>query len=187
MAHHRAALRRGAVLLACVLLLGCGGRGGAGGGGWAASGGPFAASGRDRYAGRYEGQRLPPDITASGACRGRARAVRFEVENGIIEMRTNRSSAARRKAELWGAVSADGQVAMRPASGKRTVIGRIEGDRLTATDTQEGQAIAQAAAQGGKAPCMYRYEATRVGARSFPRAGGEAAAGPPPVEGFAQP
>ncbi|MCK8215280.1 hypothetical protein LW982_18005, partial [Erwinia amylovora] len=84
--------------------LGCGGRGGAGGGGWAASGGPFAASGRDRYAGRYEGHRLPPDITASGTCRGRARPVRFEVENGIIEMRTSRSSAARRKAELWGAV-----------------------------------------------------------------------------------
>jgi hypothetical protein len=194
--HHAAALRNGvAALLACALLLGCGGAGGAGGGS-GGSGGLFGASRRDRFDGRYEGQRLPPDITAStSTCRGRARAVRFEVQNGIIEMRTSRSVAKARRAELWGAVSTDGQVAMRPASGKRTVVGRIEGDRLTATDTQEGQATAQTAAQGGRVPCLYRYEATRVGssaARSASRDGGNAAAtaaaaGPPPVEGFAQP
>ena len=189
MAHH-AASRRGAALLACALLLGCGGGGGAGGSGGGVSGssGLSAASGRDRYAGRYEGQRLPPDVTASDTCRGRAREVRFEVENGIIEMRTNRRAGSRRKAELWGAVSTDGQVAMRPASGKRTVAGRIEGDRLTATDTQDPQAVAQAAAQGRKAPCLYRYEATRVGSRSGARHAGDAAgAGAPPVEGLPQP
>jgi hypothetical protein len=186
MAHHRAAFRQGAALLACALLLGCGGgRSGAVGGG-GGSGGASAASGRERYEGLYEGQRLPPDITASNTCRGRARAVRFEVENGIIEMRTNRRAGIRRKAELWGAVSTDGQLAMRPASGKRAVVGRIEGDRLTAMDTQDPQAVAQIAARGGKAPCLYRYEATRVGSRSATR-GSEDAAGAPPVERFPQP
>ena len=106
--------------------------------------------------------------------------------NGIIEMRTNRRAGDKRRADLWGAVSTDGQVAMRPTSGKRTVVGRIEGDRLTAVDTEEGQAVAQAIAQGGKVPCQYRYEATRVGARSAAARGG-GAAGPPPVEGLAQP
>ncbi len=186
---HRAAFRRGVAPLACALLLGCGGGSGAGGGG-AGSGGAPAASGRERYGGVYEGQRLPAEFAASNTCRGRPRAVRFEVENGIIEMRTARSAAKRRKAELWGAVSTDGQVAMRPASGKRAVVGRIEGDRLTATDTQDAQAVAQTAAQGGKAPCLYRYEAARVGPRSAARGGGgdgAAAAGAPPVEGVPQP
>ena len=191
MAHHHADFLRGAALLACAFLLGCGGGSGAGSGGGAAGGGSAglsAAPGRDRYQGRYEGHRLPPpDAAALGsACRARSRPVRFEVENGIIEMRTERrAGSSRRKAELWGAVSTDGQVAMRPASGKRTVVGRIEGDRLTAADTQDAQAIAQAAAQGGKAPCLYRYEATRVGAPSARRGDGVGAA--PPVEGLPQP
>ena len=187
MAHHRAASRQGAALLACALLLGCGGGGGGAGGGGGRGGGGVgasAASGRERYAGLYEGQRLPADTSASNTCRGRARPVRFEVENGIIEMRTSRSATKRRKAELWGAVSTDGQVAMRPASGKRTVVGRIDGDRLTATDTQDPQATAQVAAQGGRTPCLYRYEAARVGPRSAARGGGDAA---PPVEGVPQP
>ncbi len=164
MAPHRAASRRGAAaLLACALLLGCGGRGG-GAGAEVRGSAPAAAGGRDRHEGRYEGHRLPADIAANTACRGRPRPVRFEVENGIIEMRTEgRAGGARRRAGLWGAVSTDGQVAMRPASGKRTVVGRIESDRLSAMDTQDTQAIAQAAAQGGKMPCLYRYEATRVG------------------------
>jgi hypothetical protein len=190
MADLRAASRRAAALLACVLLLGCGAGGGAGGGGRGGGGpGLSAASGRDRFDGRYEGQRLPPDIAASNAsCRARARPVRFEVRNGIIEMRTNRRAGDRRKADLWGAVSTDGQVAMRPTSGKRTVVGRIEGDRLTATDTQEGQAVAQTAAQGGKVPCLYRYEAARVAPRSALGHGGEeAAAAAPPVERVPQP
>ena len=186
MPHHRAVFRQGAALLACALLLGCGGGSGAAGGGGTGSG-VSAASGRERYEGLYEGQRLPADTSASNTCRGRGRAVRFEVENGIVEMRTNRSAAKRRKAELWGAVSTDGQVAMRPASGKRAVVGRIEGDRLTAADTQDPQAVAQTAAQGGKAPCLYRYEAARVGSRSDARGGGDAAASAPPVERFTQP
>lgn len=187
MANHRAASHRGAALLACALLLGCGGAG-SGGGGGGSGGGVLAASGRDRFDGRYEGQRLPPDITASNTCRGRGRAVRFDVRNGIIEMRTNRRAGDKRRADLWGAVATDGQVAMRPTSGKRTVTGRIEGDRLTATDTEEGQAVAQAAAQSGKVPCLYRYEAARVGARSARGHRGDAAgAGAPPVEGFPQP
>ena len=191
MAENHAALRRGAALLACALLLGCGGgdRAGGGGGAGGGSGGLFAASGRDRFDGRYEGQRLPADTAASSTCRGRARAVRFEVENGIVEMRTNRRAAGSpRRAELWGAVSTDGQVAMRPTSGKRMVSGRIEGDRLTATDTQEAQTAAQTVSQGGKMPCLYRYEATRVGSRSARRQGGDAAgAAAPPIEGLPQP
>ena len=184
---HRAVLRQGAALLACALLLGCGGGGGAGGGG-AAGAGVSAASGRERYEGRYEGHRFPVD-TAAATCRSRAREVRFEVENGIVEMRTGRRVRQGRKAELWGAVSTDGQVAMRPASGRRTVVGRIEGDRLAATDTQDAQAIAQAAAKGGKVPCLYRYEAVRVGPRSAFRGGGDASAADaaPPVERVPQP
>lgn len=183
MASVQAAFRKGAVLLACTLPLGCGS--GPGGGG----GGLFAAPGRDRHDGRYEGQRLPPDIIASTTCRARARAVRFDVRNGIIEMRTNRRASDRRRPELWGAVSTDGQVTMRPTSGRRAVVGRIEGDRLTATDTEEGQAMAHAAVQGGKTKCRFRYEAVRVGSRSGPGGGGDASgmAGAPPGEGFPQP
>ncbi|MBD0272647.1 MAG: hypothetical protein ICV73_12050, partial [Acetobacteraceae bacterium] len=164
MAHrHHAAARRCAALIVCAFLLGCGGGSGVGVGGAGSGGsaGLSAAPGRDRYQGRYEGHRLPPDAAAAApggsTCRARARPVRFVVENGIIEMRTERrAGGSRRKAELWGAVSADGQVAMRPASGKRTVVGRIEGDRLTAADAQDAQTLAQAAAQGGKVPCLYR-------------------------------
>jgi hypothetical protein len=189
MAEPHAALRRGAALLLCALLLGCGGGGGpgaaSGGGG---IGGLFTGSGRDRFDGRYEGNRLAPGMDAASTCRARPRPVRFEVRNGIIEMRTNRRAGDKRKADLWGAASTDGQVAMRPTSGKRTVVGRIEGDRLTAIDTQEGQAIAQVAAQGGRVPCLYRYEATRVASRSDPgRRGNAAGDGAPPFEGFPQP
>jgi hypothetical protein len=182
------AFRHGAALLFCALpLLGCGGVGGPGRGA-----GPAAAAPADRarFEGRYEGRLFPQDTAGPNACRGRARAVRFEVENGIIEMRSARSVGSRRKADLWGAVSADGQVTMRPVSGKRTVVGRIEGDRLTAVDTQETQALAQTALQGGRTPCQYRYEAARVGSASASSdRGGSTAAGvgAPPSERFPQP
>lgn len=181
---HRAVPRRAAALLACALLLGCAAGSGAGGG---SGGGTSGASGRDRFDGRYEGTRLPSVAAdAASACRARARAVRFEVRNGIVEMRTNRRAGDKRAADLWGAVSTDGQVSMRPTSGKRTVAGRIEGDRLTAADTQEGQTVAQNVAAGGRAPCLYRYEATRVTGRSTVRGGGDGADAPP-VEGVPQP
>jgi hypothetical protein len=111
MAHRHAAVRRYAALLFCAFLLGCGGGGsGAGASGAGGAGGGLSpAPGRDRYQGRYEGHRLPPDAAAAAApgstCRARPRPVRFEVENGIIEMRTERRAGGnRRKAELWGAV-----------------------------------------------------------------------------------
>lgn len=183
------AFRHGAALLFCALpLLGCGG--GAGGPGGGAGPSAASASERARYEGRYEGRRFPQDSAGPDACRGRARAVRFEVENGIIEMRSARSVGSRRRADLWGAVSSDGQVTMRPASGKRTVVGRIEGDRLTAADALDTQALAQTVLQGGRTPCQYRYEATRVGSASAsPGRGGSAAAGvgAPPSERFPQP
>lgn len=188
MADHHTASRRAAALLACALLLGCAGGGGTGGGGGGggSGGGLFGASNRDRFDGRYEGSRLPPAADAASTCRARPRAVRFDVRSGIIEMRTNRRAGDKRNADLWGAVSTDGQVAMRPTSGKRTVAGRIDGDRLTAADTQEGSTSAQTVAAGGKPPCLYRYEAVRVSARSAPRGGGDGA-GAPPVERFPQP
>lgn len=177
MAH--TAFRHGAVLLLCALpLLGCGG-GGTGGGFSAAS------PGRERFDGRYEGRRFPRETTGPGACRGHARAVRFEVENGIVEMRSARPVRNKRRADLWGAVSADGQVTMRPASGKRTVVGRIEGDRLTAADTQDTQALVENALRNSRPPCLYRYEATRVG--SGADRAGSAALGAPPSEGVPQP
>ncbi len=185
------AFRHGAALLLCALpLLGCGS--GGGGNGAAGGGGRLSAASpadRGRFEGRYEGRRLPQTTAGPNSCRGQAQAVRFEVENGIIEMRSARSVGRKRRADLWGAVSADGQVTMRPASGKRIVAGRIEGDRLTATDTQESQALAQAALQGGRTPCQYRYEATRVGPASGPDrgGGGTAALGAPPGEGVPQP
>ena len=183
------ALRHGAALLLCALpLLGCAAAGGAGEGGSPSAANP---AGRERFEGRYEGRRLPQDAAGPDACRGRARAVRFEVENGIIEMRSARSVGSRRRADLWGAVAADGQVTMRPASGKRAVLGRIEGDRLTAADVLEAQTLAQTALQGGRPPCQYRYEATRVGSASALLGRGGAAAagavGAPPGERFPQP
>lgn len=180
------ASRHGAVSLFCALaLLGCAGSDGAGGGGGLVG----APSDRGRFEGRYEGRRLPQDAAGANACRGQARAVRFEVENGIIEMRPARPGRNKRRADLWGAVATDGQVTMRPASGKRTVVGRIQGDRLTAADTQESETLAQNALQGGRPPCQYRYEATRVPAGSGAERGGTAAAaaGAPPVERFPQP
>lgn len=188
------ALRTGAALLLCALpLLGCGAATGGAGGGRGLAAASAAAADRGRFEGRYEGRRFPQDTAGPNACRGQARAVRFEVENGIIEMRSSRPARNKRKADLWGAVSADGQVTMRPASGKRTVVGRIEGDRLTANDTQEPQALAQTALQSGRTPCQYRYEATRVGPGSALGRGGDvaaaavAAAGAPPSERFPQP
>lgn len=180
------AFRHGAALLFCALpLLGCGGAGGGTGPSSAAS-----SVGRGRFDGRYEGRRFAQNTAGPNACRSQARAVRFEVDNGIIEMRSARPVRNTRRAGLWGAVSADGQVTMRPASGKRTVVGRIEGDRLTANDTQESRAPAQTLPQGGRTPCLYRYEATRVGSASgFPDRGGSAAAGVVllPGERFPQP
>ena len=71
-------------------------------------------------------------------------------------------------------------------------IGRAsEAPGSRAADAQDAQTLAQAAAQGGKVPCLYRYEATRVGgAPSASRRGGDAAGGVggvPPVERFPQP
>lgn len=184
------AFRHGAALLLCALpLLGCGGATGGAGGGKGLS--AVSSADRARFEGRFEGRRFPQDSPGPNACRGQARAVRFEVENGIIEMRSARPARNKRKADLWGAVAADGQVTMRPTSGKRMVVGRIEGDRLTATDTQESQALAQTILQGGRVPCQYRYEASRVGAAASASSdrGGSAAAGvgAPPSERFPQP
>lgn len=176
------AFRHGAALLFCALpLLGCGGGGAAGGGGPSA-----APAGRERFEGRYEGRRLPQEAPGGpNACRGRARAVRFDVENGIIEMRSARPARNKRGPDLWGAVSADGQVTMRPASGKRTVVGRIQGGRLAAADTQDAQALVENALQSGRSPCLYRYEATRTGSNAD--RGGGAAFGAPPGERVPQP
>ncbi|MBD0273843.1 MAG: hypothetical protein ICV73_18185 [Acetobacteraceae bacterium] len=185
------ALRHGAALLLCVLpLLGCAGAAGGSGGGKGLSG--TSPADRTRFEGRYEGRRFPQESGGPNSCRGQARTVRFEVENGIIEMRSVRPARNKRKADLWGAVAADGQVTMRPTSGKRMVIGRIEGDRLTATDTLEPQALAQTALEGGRTPCQYRYEATRVGSASAlsgrgGRAADTAGVGAPPSERFPQP
>jgi hypothetical protein len=108
----------------------------------------------------------------------------FEVDDGTIEMRSSRRRrGARRKADLWGTVAASGELALRQAGGKRSVVGRIDGDRLTAADVPERQTF-----QGGdRIPCFYRYEATRRPGGSNPGRDGNAAAaasvthGPPPI------
>ena len=151
-AHGRAAP---AALLACALLLGCAD----GGTGGAAGGGPAMAE-RERFEGLYRGRQFPSDANGASACSGRAREVWFEVEDGAIEMHNSRHRRNRRKLGLLGTVSADGSVAMRQADGGRTVVGRIEGDRLTAATVQDAQDV-QAVQAGGRPPCAYRYEATR--------------------------
>lgn len=178
-AHERRAVA--AALLACVLLLGCstGGVGVGGGRGGA------PAPDRGRFNGLYQGRQFPTATNSVAACRGRTREVWFEVENGTVEMRNARHRRNRRKLNMLGTVSADGSVAIRQAAGGRSVAGRIEGDRLTAATVQDAQ-DAQVIQSGGKAPCAFRYEATRVASSGSGRDDG-AAAFAPPVERFPQP
>lgn len=179
---HAAHGRGAAALLACTLLFGC--AGGAG------SGGAPAAADRGRPKDLYQGRQFPSGAnSAAAACRDRAREVWFEVEDGAIEMRNSRHRRNRRKLGLVGTVSADGSVAMREADGARAVVGRIEGDRLTAATVQDALDL-QAVQAGGKQPCAYRYEATRRPGPSSPgRDDGTApaAAAAPPVERVPQP
>jgi len=156
---------RAAALLACALLLGCAGGGRSGGGTGDApvpggGAGPAAMGERGRFQGLYQGRQFPSDTNSASNCRSRAREVWFEVEGGSIEMRNNRHRRNKRKLGLIGTGSPEGSVAMRQADGGRTVVGRIEGDRLTAATVQDGQDL-QAVQAGGKPPCAYRFEATR--------------------------
>jgi hypothetical protein len=151
-----AALRRGAAVIAvlacCAPLLGCAG-----------SSGPSAAMAPDRggrFEGWYQGRQFPSSTTPLSACRSRAREVWFKVEDGNIEMRNNRHRRNRRKLAMLGTVSTDGSVAMRQGEGGRSVVGRIQNDRLTAATVQDAQDL-QAVQGGGKVPCSYRYEAIR--------------------------
>ena len=179
MAHaapQRAAAAAAAAVLACALLLGCAGNGSIGGGGSAAT------TDRGRFDGWYQGRQFPSDTNSGSACRSWAREVWFGVENGAIEMRNSRHRRNRRKLGLLGTVSADGSVAMRQAEGGRSVVGRIEGDRLSAATVQDAQDL-QAVQAGGRPSCAYRYEATR---RSGSSSAGDTAAAPP-VERFLQP
>lgn len=178
-----------AALLACALLLGCAGGGAgsrAGGeaGGGDGGGGPAVAD-RGRFKGLYKGRQFPSDTNNALACRGRTREVWFDVEGGTVEMRNSRHRRNRRKLGLVGTVSADGSVALRHADGGRTVVGRIEGDRLAATTVQDSQTV-QAVQAGGKVPCAYRYDATRTGSSGPGRDDGAAVAAPP-VERVPQP
>lgn len=181
MAH--AAFRRGAVIavLFCAPLTGCAGSGGGG------SGSAAAADRSGRFEGWYQGRQTPSNSYAS-ACRGRTRDIWFAVKNGTIEMRTSRSPRNRRKLNMLGTVSADGSVAIRQATGRQSVVGRIEGDRLTAATVQETLDI-RSVQSGGKAPCAYRYEATRLGSSGAAGRDGDTAAigAAPPVERFPQP
>lgn len=144
-----------ALLLCALLLPGCA----AGGSGTGTGGGPPAD--RSRFNGVYQARQHPSNTNSVSACRGRAREVWFVVEDGGIEMRTSRKRRNRRKLSLIGTVSADGSVAMRQADGGRSVVGRIQGDRFTASTVQDAQDL-QAVQAGAKPPCAYRYEATRV-------------------------
>jgi hypothetical protein len=167
-----AALRRGAVLAwlaCCAPLAGCARTGGDGG---------AATAGPERFDGWYQGRQTPLSINPSN-CRGRAREVWFEVENGAVEMRNARQRRIPRKRGLLGTVSADGSVDMRPGDGGRSVSGRIEGDRLTIATVQEAHDI-RAVQAGLKAPCAFRYEASRA---ASPGPGGAT----PPVGRFPQP
>ena len=184
MAHAAPRSAVAAALLACALLLsGCAGSGGAIGSGASSA---AAAAGRKRFDGWYQGRQIPSGTNSASACRSRAREVWFGVEGGAIEMRTSRHRRNRRKLSLLGTVSADGSVAMRQADGGRSVVGRIEGDRLAAASVQDAQDL-QAVQAGGRPPCAYRYEATRREASGSGRDATAAAAAAPPVEGFPQP
>lgn len=167
-----AAFQRGAVvawLACCATLPGCADAGGVG----------AAPAGHAWSEGWYQGRQIPLSINASNCRSGRAREVWFEVENGAIEMRNARRRRNVRKQSLLGTVSADGSVAMRHGDGGRSVAGRIAGDRLTAATVRDAQDI-RAVQAGGKAPCGFRYEATRVGST----VSGAAA---PPAERFPEP
>ena len=177
-AHKRG--RTAAALLTCALLLpGCTG----GGAGWGGVGGS-AAMDRARFQGLYQGRQLPVSTNSALACRGRAREVWFEVEDGTVEMRNSRHRRNKRKLGLVGTVSADGSVAMRQTDGSRTIVGRIDGERLTAATVQDAQDV-QVVQGGGRIPCAYRYEAARTGSSGSGR--GDSAAAAPPVERFPQP
>ena len=165
----RNAARAGALLVFCAVLPGCG-----------ALPRTTVGSGRDRFDGVYEGQRVAVEVSGSGRCRSRPRPVRFVVENGIVEMRLARRAPSRHGADLWGAVSTDGVLTMRPLSGRRMVAGRMEGGRLTAADAEDAETAASA--QSGRTRCAYRYQATRAGTGSAP---GNGAA--PPRDGLPQP
>ena len=184
MAAHAAHGRCGATapLLSCALLFlfGC-----AGTGGGAGSGGPAAAVDKGRFNGLYQGRQFPSLTNSASACRSRAREVWFEVEDGTVEMRNSRHRRNWRKLGLVGTVSADGSVAMRQADGSRTIVGRIDGERLTAATVQDAQHV-QVVQGGGRIPCAYRYEAARTGS-SGPGRGESAAAAAPPVERSPQP
>ena len=146
------AIRRAAARLACcALLAGCAG---AGPDGVAA---PVRATG---FEGWYQGRQSPLSINAP-SCRGRARAVWFEVENGAIEMRNAKGRRIPRKRGLLGTVSAEGDVAMRPSGGGRGVSGRIDGERLIAATAPAADGV-EAPSAGGKPACAFRYEATRA-------------------------
>ena len=149
-----AALRCGAIALrltCCAPMLGCAAPGPAG---------SPAAPVRKGYEGWYQGRQSPLSINAP-SCRGRARAVWFEVENGAIEMRNAKGRRIPRKRGLLGTVSAEGDVAMRPAGGGRGVAGRIDGERLVAATAPTADGV-EAPGAGGKPACAFRYEATRA-------------------------
>ena len=115
-----------AVLACCAPLLGCAGITGISG--------PSAALAPDRsgrFEGWYQGRQFPSSTNPHSACRSRAREVWFKVEDGNIEMRNNRHRRNRRKLSMLGTVSTDGSVAMRQGEGGRSVVGRIQNDRLT--------------------------------------------------------
>ena len=176
MAH--AALRRSAVvavLACCAPLLGCAGISG--------SGAALAPDRSGRFEGWYQGRQFPSSTNPLSACRSRAREVWFKVEDGNIEMRNNRHRRNRRKLGMLGTVSTDGSVAMRQGEGGRSVVGRIQNDRLTAATVQDAQDL-QAVQSGGKAPCSYRYEASRRPGESRTDRDANASApayGPPPI------
>ncbi len=174
----RRAAAAAAASLACALLVGCAGSGAGG------SGSPPAAADRGRFNGLYQARQYPSGTNGVSNCRSRAREVWFAVEDGAIEMRTSRHRRNRRKLSLLGTVSADGSVAMRQADGGRSVVGRIEGDRLSAATVQDAQDL-QAVQAGGKPPCAYRYEAIRRESSGSGR--DTAAAAAPPVDRFPQP
>ena len=136
-----------------------------------------------RFEGWYQGRQFPSSTNPLSACRSRAREVWFKVEDGNIEMRNNRHRRNRRKLSMLGTVSTDGSVAMRQGEGGRSVVGRIQNDRLTAATVQDAQDL-QAVQSGGKAPCSYRYEASRRPGESRTDRDANASApayGPPPI------
>ena len=184
MAHaapRRAAAAAASLACALLLLLGCAAGTGFGGGGGGSS---ASAPDRGRFNGLYRARQYPSGTNSTSSCRSRAREIWFAVEDGSIEMRTSRQRRNKRKLSLLGTVSADGSVAMRQADGGRSVVGRIEGDRLSAATVQDAQDL-QAVQAGGKPPCAYRYEAIRRESSGSGR--DTAAAAAPPVDRFPQP